>query len=380
MRRLVVLALVLALFAAGIAVGRATAGPTAATASPRWTVAGELSRSRAYARAVALETGEILVVGGLDSADSHVTIPTSEVFDPATGRSSVIAQTMLGRLNQGLTVAWGGRVVMSGGSEWLGDRWNSVANVDVYLPWTHTWIAGAKMRQARSDHGATALLDGRVLVAGGNQNTTVLSSAEIYDVATDRWSEAAPLPVGRTQLSMASLPDGSVLVAGGFDATGAVTTATYVYEPWNDAWVVGPQMRESRLNHSMVRLQSGDLLFFGGEGIGGETAERYSWRERRFVYAGMLGEPRLVAQGATLPDGTVVAVGGLPVDRQRKAFLPLADAELWDPAKRVWRDIVDAPSQRAYAQLVAAGDALYLISGVGDGQRSFSTIEELDWE
>lgn len=378
MRRLLGPLLVLAVFITGVAVGRATS-PGERTAEPQWTVAGELARSRAYARAVALETGEILVVGGLDAKDDHVTIPTTEVFDPATGRTTVLPQTLLGRLNQTLTVGWGGRVVVSGGTEWLGDHWSSVAKVDVYLPWSHTWLHATNMLQPRSDHGAAALLDGRVLVTGGNYNNRLLRASEIYDPRTNEWTAVQPLPRARTQFSLATLPDGTVLAAGGFQDDGRMTTTTFIYEPWSDRWAEGPEMREIRVNHSVVTLPSGDLLFFGGERMGAGTAEQYLWRERRSAYAGVLGGPRLVAQGAALPDGRVVAVGGLPEDRERTRFIPTSDAEMWDPAKRVWSQLQAAPTKRAYAQLIATDRGLFRLSGVGEDEAPFATVEELTW-
>lgn len=377
MGRLLPPLLILAVFATGIAVGRATS--SAQAAEPTWSVAGELARTRAYARAVAVETGEILVVGGLDANDARVTIGTTELFDPRTKRSSVLPQSVLGRVNQQLTVAWGGRVVVTGGTEWVDGHWNSVAKVDVYLPWPRQWLHGASMLQPRSDHGATALADGRVFVTGGNYNARLLRSSEIYDVTRDVWTPVAPLPRGRTQFSIATLPDGSVLVAGGFEPDGQMTRTTLIYEPSLDRWSAGPQMREVRLNHSMVKLPSGDLLFFGGERMGAGTAERYSWRDRAFVHAGVLAEPRLVAQGAALPDGRVVAVGGLPIDPERTRFIPTHAAEVWDPAQRAWQAVPGAPTKRAYAQLIATEQGVYRLSGVGEDEGPYSTIEELAW-
>jgi len=369
--------LVLLAFAFGVGLWTGRATKPATVTDPHWAVAGELSRPRAYATALALETGEILVVGGLDARDPRVTLSTAELFDPTTGRVTVLPQQLLGRLHQSMTEAPGGRVVVTGGTEWVGDHWNSVDDVDLYLVWSRTWLRAAPMRQPRSDHGATLLLDGRVLVTGGNYNTRIVRPTEIYDPATNRWTAAEPLPRGRTQFSVATLPDGTVLVAGGFQEDGAMTTTTLIYEPWADRWVEGPEAREVRLNHSMVQLASGDLLFFGGEAMGGESAELYSWRDRRFLYAGILGDPRLIAQGAVLPDGRVVAVGGLLVDRDRRRFDPTVGAEVWDPQKRVWRDISDAPTKRAYAQLIVTDRGAYRISGVGENEASFATIEAL---
>lgn len=369
--------LLVGLVATGIAVARGSQGEPQTEAT--WSVAGELSRTRAYARAVALETGEILIVGGLDKHDAGVTIATTEVFDPRTRRSTVLPQRVLGRINQQATAAWGGRVIVTGGTEWVGGLWSSVSRVDVYLPWSRQWLAGASMLQPRSDHGATSLLDGRVLVAGGNDDARILRSAEIYDPTRDVWAPAEPMPRARTQFSIATLPDGSVLVAGGFQGDGLMTRTTLLYEPRVDRWIEGPQMGEVRLNHSMVKLPNGDLLFFGGEGPAAGTAERYSWRERGFVHAGVLGEPRLVAQGALLPDGRVIAVGGLSQDRTGMRFIPSRGVEWWEPRALSWHVLPDALTRRAYAQLIATDAGLFRFSGVGEDEDAFSTVEELVW-
>ncbi len=384
LRPLVLVTLVLGAFGVGLFAGR----PATSAAPPQaeWAVAGELSRPRAYARAVALVTGEILILGGMDASDPRVSVPTTELFDPSSGRVTVLDQPIAGRLNQAVTVAWGDRVVVTGGTEWLGEAWRSVSRTDVYLPWSRTWLRAPHMIQPRSDHGAAALLDGRVLVTAGNKDAHVLRSSEIFDPQTMLWESAAPLPVGRTQFSMVTLPDGRVLVAGGFEEDGTISRTTWLYEPWSDTWRAGAEMLEVRLNHSMVRLPDGDLLFFGGEAMGGGTAERYRWRERRFEYAGVLGEPRLVAQGALAPGigispqtGAVIAVGGLPQDRNRRSFAPTVDAEIWDPVKREWLDLVDPPTSRAYAQLVATDRAVFRFSGIGQDEVPVQTIEVLTW-
>lgn len=375
MRRVALFAVVAGI---GFALGRAAA-PGQPPEAMEWSTVADLARPRAYASAVLVDSGEILVVGGLDRSDEHITIATSELFDPVTRRVTVLPQRLLGRLNQQLTVAWGGRVVMTGGTEWLGDSWGTVGLVEVYLPWSRTWLNAAPMLQPRSDHAAVTLRDGRVLVAGGNYNARLLRSAEIYDPASDTWSYAALLPRPRTSFSMATLPDGTVLAVGGFQEDGQMTTSTLIYEPSQDRWIAGPSLREVRLNHTMVALPDGDLLLLGGERTGAGTAERYSWRDRRFDHAGVLAEPRLVAQAAALPDGRVVAVGGLPQDRYRQRFSPLAQAELWDPGKEAWRVLPAAPTKRAYAQLIATDRAVYRLSGIGDDEAPFTSIEELTW-
>jgi hypothetical protein len=79
------------------------------------------------------------------------------------------------------------------------------------------------MQAARSDHTATLLPIGLVLVAGG-ENGTVLNSAELYDPVSNTWSDAGDLVTGREQHTASLLPSGEVLIAGG--ATSAVIGGT----------------------------------------------------------------------------------------------------------------------------------------------------------
>src|SRR5262245_43361320 len=63
---------------------------------------------------------------------------------------------------------------------------------------------------------ATLLPDGRVLVGGSNASG-VLNSAELYDHKDDTIALVGSLSFARTPTSAAFLLDGTVLVAGGQD-------------------------------------------------------------------------------------------------------------------------------------------------------------------
>ena len=379
-RVLAVLLLALALVGS-FELGRAVPGDSAAAAG--WETVGSLERPRAYARAVPLATGEILVVGGLDPDDPEVTSYRSEVFEPSTGKVTVLPQPLLGRLNQSVTVGWGDRVVVAGGTEFRrGDRgsmyWAPVDRVEVFIPGSRRWLVAAPLLDERSDHGATALHDGRILVTGGNQGTRLLRTTEIYDPSRDVWTPAAPMPRARTQFSIATLPDGRVLVAGGFREDGRLTISTLLYDSARDAWTEGPQMLDARLNHVMVALPGGDLLFVGGESYGSGTAERYDFRKNRFTDAGRLTAPRVVPQAALLADGRVLLTGGLAFPA-RGGFRPLAETEIWDPRSSSWQAGGEAPSPRAYGLLVRTERGLFRVSGSGDGEEPARTVERFGW-
>ena len=348
---------------------------TAPATTPEWQTIGELSQPRAYASAVALSNGKILVVGGFDRFAPDVMNDQSELIDPATGKVTLLPQPLLGRVHQSITSAWEDLVVVAGGVEWHETYWSPVNRVDIFRPSQRGWVLGAPMRHPRSDHGATALQDGRVLVTGGNADTKLLTSTEIYNARTDKWSEAAPMPRARTQHSAITLFDGRVLVTGGIDSDGAPTKTSFIYDPGTDSWTDGPPMTVARLQQVAVALPTGDVLLAGGDGAASGTSELYRFAERKFVASGTLVTPRLVAQGAALPDGRVVLSGGLPL--RMHEFSPLSDVEIWDPKTGLWTELPSAPTGRAWGSIVIVRGVVYQLSGTGEGETAYRTIERL---
>ena len=352
-----------------------TAAPGTLAPDAHWSAFTDLARPRAFAMAVALPSGEILVVGGLDRADPQITNARSEIVDPLSSKVKLLEQPLLGRLHQSVNLTGNETVIMAGGVQWMGDHWEPVDNVEIYHPVTREWSAGASLLDPRSDHAAVTLKDGRVMVIGGNFGTKLVRSVEIYDPAADAWTLAAGLPRARTQFSAVTLPDGKVLVLGGIDTDGGSTDTTFMYDPAKDAWSDGPRMTMPRLQQAMVVLPNGDILLAGGGGVAAGTSEVYRAREQRFVPSGPLLEPRLVAQIAALPDGRVVVSGGLPPTMT--AYRPMSSSEIWDPTTGRWTGLGPMSEGRAWGTLIRVGSALYLVSGNGSDEAAFRSVERL---
>ena len=121
------------------------------------------------------------------------------------------------------------------------------------------------MRLARVQHTSTLLEDGRVLVVGGvgeavpNVDTSTRASAEIWDPDTGKFEPAASMGDARTEHEATLLSDGRVLVTGG------LLPRAEVYDPDTDAWYSTGPMIETRYRHRALKLNDGTVILSGGQ-------------------------------------------------------------------------------------------------------------------
>src|SRR3989442_11179685 len=80
---------------------------------------------------------------------------------------------------------------------------------------TPAFVPTGRMNVARAGHQATLLLDGRVLVTGGYDNSgSAVAPAEIFSAATRTWSVTASNIAARLDHTATRLRSGRVLVVG----------------------------------------------------------------------------------------------------------------------------------------------------------------------
>src|SRR5262249_45323052 len=159
--------------------------------------------------------------------------------------------------------------------------------------------------------------NGKVLVAGGSNNSGATSGAELYDPATGLWTPTGSMSAPRAVHTATLLPDGKVLVAGGENNTGATSSAE-IYDPGTALWTPTGSMDPPRTAHMAALITTGPLsgrvLVAGGSSICAgctpvlDSAELYDPSTGLWADTGSLTIARVWGSSATttLPDGSIL--------------------------------------------------------------------------
>ena len=308
------------------------------------------------------------ILGGLgvDSVDGSATIRLSE-----PGEATSIEAPSLTAMGEGrgalftATALMDGRVLVTGGERL--DQPVSLKSSDVYDPRSGHWTSLPDMGRKRGKHTATLLQDGRVLVAGGLAVDSGLSergSSEVYDPATGRWTAAANMSEPRYGHIAVRLQDGRVLAAGGWSRdfrTDPAVTSAELYDPSTDEWTPTGDMNSPRGLPMGTVLPDGRVLVAGGmlyrDSGAIESAEIYDPRTGRWTETASMGTKRGLASLTQLPDGKVLAAGG--VDGKE----PVASAELYDPGSGTWSRVAPMGRARFWHWAALLQDGRVLVSG-----------------
>lgn len=173
--------------------------------SGTWTKTGKMIVPRYYRHThVLLPDGRVLVAGGLVD-DSGV--DSAELYDPATETWTATANMHTARADTTATLLLDGKVLVTGGADY-----QDQGPPELYDPATGIWTATGDLARPGTRYQSAALLrDGTVLVSGARNST----DAELYDPGTGSWSPTGSMLREHAYSALTVLLDGTVLVAGG---------------------------------------------------------------------------------------------------------------------------------------------------------------------
>jgi len=190
-----------------------------------------------------------------------------------------------------------------------------------------------QMTDAREGHTATLLSNGKVLIAGGANDTEgVLSSAELYDPTAGTFTPTGSMTDWRYEHTATLLPSGKVLMAGGAtDSNGNFVTSAELYDPTTGTFTPTGSMTTVRYQHTATLLSNGTVLIAGGDDgslQGLSSAELYDPTAGTFTLTtGSMTTVRWLHTATLLSNGKVLIAGGTLENGEGS----LSSAELYDP-------------------------------------------------
>lgn len=279
---------------------------------------GAMKVSRGLFSATLLRDGRVLVIGGYNPNQKWVA--SAEIYDPISGAWSLSEPLFNHGIGHTAILLSDGRVLVAGGCMGDGPPGRS-DRAELFDPATNSWTETNAMGQSRCDHIAVLLDNGRVLVAGGEDGVSDLTSAEVFDPVTGHWSKTGDMISARREAVAVRLADGRVMVTGGLARVGNsldTLDSVEIYDTGLGAWSPAAPMSHARYGHTAELLPGGLVLVVGG--LAGTEAdpdmfltsvEVYNPDEGDWVPIASLTVPRAFHTTTLMPDGHIFVMGGM---------------------------------------------------------------------
>lgn len=129
---------------------------------------------------------------------------------------------------------------------------------------TKKWTAAAPLPNPRT-HMGDAVIGGKIYAVGGqhghDQNLVTQASVHRWDPATNTWTKVKDLPQARSHISGATLVlDGRIVVVGGEIAHNKSVSTVTMYDPLSNSWTALTPLLAAR--YSGVAGEIGDQIYY----------------------------------------------------------------------------------------------------------------------
>jgi hypothetical protein len=253
-----------------------------------------LSRPMARPALASLPDGRVLVMGA--GSDGEDQTPSAELYDPEQGTSVAVGPMVAVPWVKSATRLMDGRVLVIGGE--------GVAQI--FDAETMRFAPVGAMVTPRPDTVATLLHDGRVLVIG------LGLSAELFDSDTLTFSETGSMAATPVEAAaIATLPDGRVFVPAGLQTIPDTEWAieAEIYDPGTGTFSAAGRMPDFGVV-AAIAIPDGHVVVVGSSGMSGENLGRAAvWDPATRAFTPIADPPGKVSKATLLDDGRILLLG-----------------------------------------------------------------------
>ncbi len=315
-----------------------------------WELSGASFGIGLLGQTTGLADGRVLFTGGLDLTTGQPSAAAA-VYDPTTQVTTTLAMAAA-RAGHGASLMPNGKVLITGGSNAF-DIANPLSlftgllgSTEIFDPVTNTFGPGPNMLEARAVHTSTTLTTGRVLIAGGMAVLPIVnlpnvsSTAYLFNPTTNSFGLPAFMNGARFLHTATALSNGRVLLVGGItlDLTTFLTTLDpldIIVGTRTDCQVFASGgffgtfstvngMQVGRAGAAVAPLPNGGAVIAGGFQMqidfatstfllnATATTDRFTQGPNLLTPVGSMAAPRLFPTTVSLPDGSIMVVGGGP--------------------------------------------------------------------
>lgn len=216
---------------------------------------GDMHYPRSGHKAVLLQDGRVLIVGGGRKE--------AEIYDPKTKKFYLTGKMLKQHGTFTATLLNNGNVLITGYSK----------ETELFDPKTETFKLAGNLNYPKNYHTATLLQDGRVLIVGGqlidtekdynHQKFKFAEYSEIYNPNTGKFEKVSKLNIPRSRHASILLNNGNVLVVGGITYNERLSSAE-IYDVKNNKFIKLENMNSIRVSPQLIKLENGKILIIAG--------------------------------------------------------------------------------------------------------------------
>ena len=319
--------------------------------------------------ATLLDTGNILIAGGIKNIQSREVTDAAELYQPASFSFAPTGKLATARGQHTATLLPDGKVLIVGGVDASGQ---SLASAELYDPAKQTFSSAGNLHTPRSSHYATLIQvnPARVAVYGGlTTNSSPDRGWELWDESKNAFIATGTMPapaLGLPQPAMLPTTDAFFLVGGDNDSLQPTDQEQLLSLIGNDPLfsLTSAHLQVPRIDHTLTNLPDGaGLLVTGGKSssanlASAEIRDQSGWSLLSGTThcpggPGCMLAARAGHTATLLPDGRVFLVGG---------NISGPNTEFYDPASKMFVEGPPLPSLTNHTATLVVTTATNLIA------------------